>query len=329
MMRHHPLVRHTSRLATLVILVTLLAGCGRSVHLPEPLPVAAIAAYPGNTDPPLLVDAARLSELVGSGSRDLVIIDASSLVTYRAGHIPGAVHAWWQDTMNPNELFYGGVLKPEENDPDPQLARRQFIEDLGVAPESRIVIYDDDRGRWAARFVWTLRFLGYPNAAALDGGLGAWLGAGGDLETRENAPAAIPTPPISPSQGYYITTDELLGMLGDPQIALLDARTDSEARDTIDETIEPGSIPNSIRVPWTDALDGDSGRLKSPGDLRSLFESAGITPDRTVVIYARIGVETAHPWLMLKLLGYPNVLIYDGGWVDWATNPSTPKIDLA
>jgi thiosulfate/3-mercaptopyruvate sulfurtransferase len=325
MMRYRLGLTLLSRFTCFVLLCGLLAGCGQRAHLAEPMPAATLAAYPGNADSPLLVDAAWLSNRMRSEDSQLVILDASSLATYRAGHIPGAVHAWWQDTMNPNELFYGGVLKPEENDPDPQLMRRHFIEDLGITPQSRVVVYDDARGRWAARFAWTLRFLGYPNAAMLNGGLGAWRGNGGELQTAENAPDAVPMPPIAPQQGYYVFTDRLLEMLADPNLTLLDVRTDDEARDTIDETIEPGRIPHSVVVPWTATLTDDAGHLKSPAELHAIFTNAGVTPDRTIMIYARFGVETAHTWLALKLLGYANVLIYDGGWVDWAQHETTPK----
>lgn len=327
-MRHSPRLPQALGLAVLVTLAAVLAGCGYRANVPAAIPVATVASYPGNGEPPLLVDASWLQAQQGSENARLVILDASDLITYRAGHIPGAVHAWWQDTMNPNELFYGGVLKPEENDPDPQLLRRYFIEDLGVTPESQVVIYDNAQNRWAARLVWTLRFLGYPNAAVLDGGLAAWRGIGGELQSGENEAAAVSQPSISPQKGYYVYTDELLQMLNEPELVLLDVRTEAERTDDIDQTIEPGSIPNSIVVPWTATLADSSGRLLPPEQLRALFEQAGVTPDRTVVIYARFGVETAHTWLALKLLGYPTVLIYDGGWVDWAKIQLTPKQSL-
>lgn len=311
-----------------LMLVFLLGGCVRSPHLAGPIPAATIAPFPGNGEPPLLVDAGWLQARLAAGSPRIVVLDASELRTYRAGHIPGAVHAWWQDTMDPNGPVYGTVLKPEENDPDPQLLRRHFIEDLGVTRDSFVVVYDDAGNRWAARFVWTLRFLGYGNAAVLDGGLGAWRGAGGALEKRENDPAPISQPPIDPQKGWYLVKSELLPMLSDPNVLLLDVRTDEERADDIDRTIEPGSIPGSVAIPWTSAIADERGHLLPPEQLRALFESAGVTPDRTIVLYARFGTETAHTWLALKLLGYPNVLIYDGGWVDWALDPSTPKEPL-
>ena len=305
----------------------LIAGCGQRVSLPEAIPAATVAAYPGNGDPPLLVDATWLQSRQASGA-GLVILDASELRRYRTGHIPGAVHAWWQDTMDPNGPVYGTVLKPNTNIPDPQLLRRHFIEDLGITPADDVVVYDDANGRRAARFVWTLRFLGYPRASMLDGGLAAWRGIGGELQTGENEPAAISQPPIEPQPNWYLVTEELLQRLNEPNLVVLDVRTDDERADDVGGTIEPGTIPNAIAIPWTAAIADVYGHLMPPVQLQTLFESAGITHDRTIVLLAQFGVETAHTWLSLKLLGYPNVLIHDGGWVDWVANPDTPKAPL-
>jgi thiosulfate/3-mercaptopyruvate sulfurtransferase len=325
MMRYR---RNSPRLLNLIglaMLIVTLAGCGSSAHLAQSIPAATLAPYPGNGDPPLLVDVAWLQERIAAGPAQLIILDASTLSNYRAGHIPGAVHAWWQDTMDPNSRVYGTVLKPDTNALDPQLLRRNFIEDLGVSRETDVVVYDDAQNRWAARIVWTLSFLGYGKASVLDGGLGAWRGAGGALQQSENDPAPISQPPIDPQKGWYLTKEEVLPLLSDPNVTVVDVRTDAERTDDIDETITPGSIPGSVMIPWTAAISDESGHLLPPDKLRALFEQAGITPDRTIVLYARFGVEAAHTWLALKLLGYPKVLVFDGGWVDWAQDPATPK----
>jgi len=232
--------------------------------------------------------------------------------------------------MDPNGPAYGTVLKPDENQPDPQHLRRTFVEDLGVTRESDVVVYDNEQNRRAARIVWTLRFFGYSRVAVLDGGLAAWRGAEGSLETRENSPADVPQPPIDPQQkaDWYLVTGELMSELTDPDLVLLDSRTEDERADDVDETIDPGSIPNSVEAPWTSTMSDTHGYFLSPPELRALFESAGVTPNRRIVIYARFGVETAHTWLALKLLGYEHVLIYDSGWVDWAQRPDTPKQPL-
>jgi thiosulfate/3-mercaptopyruvate sulfurtransferase len=209
------------------------------------------------------------------------------------------------------------------------LLRRHWIEDIGVAPEDHVVVYDDADGRWAARIVWTLRFLGYPRASVLDGGLAGWRGMGGEIEKRVNDAREVENPPIEPQRGWYLVTSELLPLLSDPNVVLVDVRTEEERRDDIDETIPPGSIPGSVAIPWTDVYAGGSGHLRPESELRALFADRGVTPERTVVLYARLGTETAHTWLVLKLLGYPTVMIYDGGWVDWSTDPTTPKELLA
>lgn len=322
--------RASHRVPALLVLVTLVivtSGCSRNLPLPGALPAATLAPFPGNTDPPLLVDATWLHRRLATGERPPVILDASELRRYRAGHIPGAVHAWWQDTMDPNGPVYGTVLKPNFNVPDPQILRRHFVENLGVTPFDDVVVYDDTGGRWAARLVWTLRFLGYPRASILDGGLGAWTGSGGRIETSENEPDSIPFPPIEPQEKdeWYLVTSELLEQLNKPDLLVLDVRTIEEQADDVDGMVEPGTIPNAVAIPWPSTLADEHGHFLPPEELRWLFESAGVTRDRTVVLLARFGVETAHTWFALKLLGYPKVVILDGGWVDWAAHSETPK----
>ena len=310
------------------LVLATLSGCSRTMDLPAAIPPVQVPSFPGNNDPELLIDAANLMSRISAAENPPVILDASELRTYRSGHIPGAVHAWWQDTMDPNGPAYGTVLKPDQNQPDPQQLRRFFIEDLGVTRNQDVVVYDDARGQWASRVVWTLRFLGYPRAAVLDGGLPAWRGAGGSIETAGVDPTPIEQPPIDPQPGWYLVTGELLELLNDPAVLLLDVRTAQERADDVGGTVEPGSIPGSVQLPWTSMIADDAGHLLPPQGLQSLFESHGVTPDRTVVLYARFGVETAHTWLALKLLGYPAVMIYDGGWADWAQHPDTPKVPL-
>src|SRR4051794_25063146 len=142
-MRHVP---DRPRFAVLALaFCVLLAGCGPG--LPHPIVPESVPAFAGNADPPLLVGPDWVAQQFASNAH-LVVLDASTLAEYRSGHIPGAVHAWWQDTMDPNGPDYGMVLKPDENAADPQLLRRQFIEDVGVAPDSTVVIYDREQSRW-------------------------------------------------------------------------------------------------------------------------------------------------------------------------------------
>jgi thiosulfate/3-mercaptopyruvate sulfurtransferase len=250
------------------------------------------------------------------------LLDLSKLRTYRMHHLPDAIHGWWQDTIERDDPLYGTVLQPV-NSTD-QVKRLKLLESLGISDEHHVIAYDDDRGRWAAHFVWFLRFLGHDKASLLDGGLDAWVAAGGAVESGEHDPPENPVLTVAPRTGYYLNTAELIGARADPATIVLDVRTDDEAEDTINDTVPTGRIPGSLRFPWVSALQTSSSLMRPAADLASTFVTAGLTPDRMIVTYARFGIEAAHTWLALKLSGYSNVAIYDRGWVGWVAESGLP-----
>ncbi len=327
---HAMILRLTSPLVSLscwrmllaASLVVSLLGCGNPVATVPPAPVAS---FPGNSDPPLLIDAAWLRDQRRRPDVDIRILDLSPPRDYAQGHIPGAIHAWWQDAMDPYYPVYGVVLA-NRNDPN---ARKRYIDQLDITSDTIVVAYDNDNNRYAARVVWTLRYFGHEEAAILDGGLAAWRGLGAPISRDSGKAPDVRPMDIKAQAGFIIGTRELQSRLADPSVVVLDARSEAEARDDLNGSLRIGRIPGAVSVPWTATLRDDAGRLKPPDDLMALLVAAGVTPDREVVIYARFGVEAAQPWLVLSLLGYPNVRVYDQGWAEWASKPELPIAPLA
>jgi thiosulfate/3-mercaptopyruvate sulfurtransferase len=293
---------------------------------------SAIAAgdppFPAHGQPPYLVEPSTVQSLPESHSSSIVLLDLSPLRPYRDKHVAGAQHAWWQDTMEVNFPVYGTVLRPEA--PGVQERRRQLLHDLGITDSSFVIAYDNDRNRWAARMVWFLRFLGHNRAAVLDGGLTGWLDAGGDAASGDSPepPSGLPQPTISPQDGYYIWTDQLQELLGSPDVVLVDLRTDDEAHDTVNGELPRGRIPGAISIPWTSVISDATGHLKPITEIEALFTSKGATRDKQVVVYAQFGVGAAYGWWVLKLLAYPDVVVYDWGWAGWSTTPDLPIAPL-
>jgi thiosulfate/3-mercaptopyruvate sulfurtransferase len=280
-------------------------------------PAATVAPFAGIGDPPLLVDADWLNANRNQIDR-LLILDLSKLAGYRQGHIPGAVHAWWQDTMQVDDPVYGTTLQPV-NYTD-QIHRIELFRYLGIDDQTWVIVYDDDRGRWAARLVWFLRFLGHDRVSALDGGLAAWRGSSGAIEKQPHDPPTASMPTVTPHQGYYVGDADLVELRNDPRTLMVDVRTDGEVRDDVNDTLPIGRIPNAVSFPWTSTLRDDTGRLKSPDEIGTLLSAAGITADRRIVLYARYGVETAQTWFVLALMGFRECVIYDRGWAGWVSN---------
>src|SRR5262245_7094425 len=113
--------------------------------------------------------------------------------------------------------------------------------------------------------------------------------------------------------------------------ALVDVRSPAEfsgevlAPPGLPETAQrAGHIPGAANVPWAQAANED-GTFKSPAELAALYQGQGVTADKQVVAYCRIGERSSHTWFVLKeLLGYPDVRNYDGSWTEWGSVIGVP-----
>jgi thiosulfate/3-mercaptopyruvate sulfurtransferase len=121
--------------------------------------------------------------------------------------------------------------------------------------------------------------------------------------------------------------------LGQDDAALIDVRSPEEFRgeklapDHLpqEQAQRPGHIPGAANIPWAKAVDGTTGKFLAPDALRSLYAGVGVTPDKDVVAYCRIGERSAHTWFVLReLLGYDRVRNYDGSWTEWGSLVGVP-----
>lgn len=281
--------------------------------------------FPGIGDPPLLVSAQRLRDLLDAPPQPIVLLDLADWPDYREGHIPGAVHSYWQETIERDSLVYGTVLSPWSD----QTGRIAWLTRYGIGPSSYVIVYDHGDGRRAARLLWFLRLLGQTASSALDGGLDAWKQAGFPRSTGGNDPVDPPEAPVvHPQDGFYVVTGQLQEALKDPNTLLLDTRSEDERHDTVDGQYELGMIPGSVWTPWTDYVADQSGRFIAPDDALAKLQRAGATPERRVILYGRFGTDPDQMWLLLKLLAFPSVEVYDWGWVAWSEQGSTEKAGL-
>jgi thiosulfate/3-mercaptopyruvate sulfurtransferase len=322
--RRHPLSRRHLLLGAGTLAAVGLSGCrGASIETVAPEPVAA---FPGLGDPPLLVDVGWFRERRAGAEADrLVVLDLSDLPTYREGHVPGAIHAWWQDWIDPYSDIYG-VLLGTRNDPN---AREDLLNRLGIDNGSIVVAYDADQNRYAAHMVWILRYLGLPEASVLDGGLGAWRGARESSSTDGADPRDAEPVTLAPATDWTVPWDEMVDRYSDPTLTIVDVRTDDEADDDLNGLLHHGMIPGAIRLPWTRSLRDEAGRLLAPDTLAAQFRDAGILPEDEVAVVARFGVEAGQTWLVLSLLGYERVRVFDRGWAHWGRKDiDVPIADL-
>ncbi len=244
------------------------------------------------------------------------IVDLSKQENYLKYHIPGACYLDYARIVRVEKPVMG--LIPDET----TLSR--LLADLGATPDSHIIAYDDEGGGKAARLLWTLDLLGHQRCSLLNGGIFSWANEGFRLTQEVSTPAA----------GHYdarlgdhavATKQYILEHLHQPQTLLLDCRTPEEYAGIKKFAERGGHIPGAVNIDWVRTMDQNRNlRLKPDAELRSLFESAGVSSDKEIIVYCQTHHRSSHTYIVLKHLGYPNIKGYPGAWSDWGNDPDTP-----
>ncbi len=238
---------------------------------------------------------------------------------YQAGHLPGAVFLDLErDLSSPVRDDRVGGRHPLPN-PE-KLAQK--LSSLGIGNSSLVVFYDDPssgQGFYAAHSWWLLRWLGHDNVAVLDGGLPAWLDAGGKLETGETSSSnAVFTPRVRPEM-----------VVGAAQVAarsssvvLLDSRAAPRYRGEVEPLDwKAGHIPGATNMDWAEGLD-PNGKFKAALEQQERFSK--LEDSEEVLVYCGSGVSAGANMLALELAGVKNAKLYAGSWSDWVSNSTNP-----
>jgi thiosulfate/3-mercaptopyruvate sulfurtransferase len=268
----------------------------------------------------VLVDAAWVRAHLADPAVRFVEVDVDT-TAYQRGHLPGAVGWDWTSQLT------DGVRR----DIASREALSRLVSDGGIGPNTTVVVYGDNHNWFAAWAYWLLRLHGHRDVRILDGGRKLWHDAGLPLTT--DVPAHAPTGYQLPEPDFAFRAfrDDILPRLGDPELALVDVRTPAEFQGRVvappgmSETARRGGhIPGAVNVPWAQAVR-DDGTFRSATELRALYAAKGITADRDVIAYCRIGERSSHSWFVLhELLGFRRVRNYDGSWTEWGSMVGVP-----
>ncbi len=233
---------------------------------------------------------------------------------YLAGHIPGAVFADLEGELAGHGAPSDG-RHPLPSDAQLQAAARRW----GLDRDQALVVYDDSRSLPASRAWWALTRAGVADVRVLDGGLGAWVAAGGAIEVGEVVPEPGDVVLTVPGTDDILSTEQVAGWGG----VLLDARAPERFRGET-EPFDPvaGHIPGARNLPIADVLTAD-GRFRSPSEIEAAFEVAGAAEEVPIAAYCGSGVTAAQLALAGALIGR-EVTVYPGSWSAWSNTPGAP-----
>jgi thiosulfate/3-mercaptopyruvate sulfurtransferase len=269
----------------------------------------------------VLVTTDWLTEHLADG--DLVVAEVDENPDlYDEGHIPGAVKLHWKEDLQ----------DPVERDVVDKSTFERLLGARGIGNDTAVVLYGDKNNWFAAYAYWYLKIYGHKDVRILDGGRQKWIDEGRDLSTDVPSPEAKSYTASERDESIRTYRDDVRAALEDAGQALVDVRSPAEyAGDLIappgyeqEGAQRAGHIPTAASIPWASAVR-DDGTFKAADELRELYAGKGITPDKEILAYCRIGERSAHTWFVLReLLGYERVRNYDGSWTEWGNLVDVP-----
>ena len=273
--------------------------------------------------PEVLVDTEWVSKNPPNDNRKIVEVDYDPENGYKKGHIKGASLIWWKRDIN--DPIARDIVNKEQF--------QELMAKNGIKSDTEVIMYGDFNNWFAAFSFWVFKYFGHENIKIMNGGRKKW-----ELENREYTTEEPQIDKTSytakePDEQLREYLDGVKKALDDNNIVMVDVRSPKEFTGEITAPPEypmehaqrGGHIPGANNIPWSTAVNDADGTFKSAEELKQIYESKGITSDKNVICYCRIGERSSHSWFVLKyLLGYPNVSNYDGSWTEWGNMIKNP-----
>ena len=278
--------------------------------------------------PDALVDTEWVAEHLNDPKVRIVESDEDVLL-YDTGHIPGSIRIDWHTELN--DPLRRDYLDKEHFE--------RLMREKGIDNDTTVVFYGDKNNWWACYAFWVFQLFGHDKAKIMDGGRKKWIEEGRALNRD------VPTYPATTYKAkdrddhrIRAFRDEVRDLLDKEGKALkggkalVDVRSPGEYSGELlhmadypqEGAMRGGHIPGAASIPWARAVR-DDGTFKPVEELRELYETQGVTKDKDVVAYCRIGERSSHTWFVLTyLLGYDKVRNYDGSWTEWGNLVGAP-----
>lgn len=272
--------------------------------------------------PEVLVDTQWVEDHLKDPKVRVAEVDYDPKANYKLGHAVGAVLFDWKEDIN-HPLTRNIFSKQSCED---------LLQRAGINNDTTLILYGDFNNWFAAFAFWVFKYYGYDDIRLMNGGRKKWL--------EEDRPLSkdIPEYPkgnfkaAEPDKSIRVFLNYVRDSMKSSQKALIDVRSPKEFTGEIlappeyptEHAQRGGHIPGAFNIPWSQAVSED-GTFKSAEELKKLYESKGISPNKEVITYCRIGERSSHTWFVLKyLLGYPDVKNYDGSWTEWGNMIDNP-----
>lgn len=275
--------------------------------------------------PEVLVDTQWVADhLKDSEKVRIAEVDYDPRSNYSLGHIPGAVLFDWKQDIN--DPVSRNVLSKQ--------ACQDLLQRAGLNDDTTLILYGDFNNWFAAFAFWVFKYYGYKDVRLMNGGRKKWLIEDRDVNkdipqySTGNFKASLADNSIRVFLNYVKESLEK-----GERVAMVDVRGPKEFTGEIlappeyptEHAQRGGHIPGAKNIPWSQAVNDHDGTFKSVNELKKLYESKAISPEKEVIAYCRIGERSSHTWFVLKyLLGYPNVKNYDGSWTEWGNMIDNP-----
>lgn len=250
----------------------------------------------------------------------LIVVDLRKVEDYQAGHIPGSVNAFYGSWS----VKVGTLLN--ELPPVDDLA--DVIGDTGIDKDALVGLVGKTEKVPEqfdmTRVAWTLKYMGVENVAILNGGITQWVKENRPL-SKDPVKAKAKSFNPAVNQGLFVGKAYVLNNLG--KATILDTRAPAffEGKEKLEFVPNTGRIKGAVNLP-VGQLYTPEGLYKSKDELAALAEkAAGKDLNKEIIVYCDTG-KTCTGWafVMTKLLGYKNVKVYDGSFMEWATDANAP-----
>ena len=240
----------------------------------------------------------------------------SGRADYDAGHIPGSGFLDLQGEFSVESSPYRFTLPSVDSVAD-AFARH------GVGDGTRVVLYSRKNMQWATRFWWMLRWLGFDDAAVLDGGYDKWVADGRAVSTE---PSAYPAGSLSvaPRPELFVGKEEVFAAIGRSDTCTINALLPDLHSGENPRYGRPGRVPGSVNAPAPGFLNPETLELLPPEEVAQRFAAVGADPGKRIITYCGGGIAATLDAFLLHQLGYRDVAVYDNSMSEWATDETLP-----